>query len=137
MNDEELNLIQFSWNRLRGQEESAISCFYDLLFLQQPQYKLLFTQSSEGQRLKFITMLNLIVNGLEHIDILEAHLADLGTKHHHLNIGMDDYENVAKTLVQAIDEVSAVSLTNREKNAWMKGLMLVSSIMNKTSYSGT
>ena len=133
MNAEDINIIQLSWNRLMGKEDATISRFYELLFSQQPEYKPMFTQSEETLRLKFITMLNLIVNGLEHLDLLETHLIDLGKKHIHLNITLNDYEIVAKILIQAIDEVSGDSLTEAEKKAWMEGLMLVSAIMDKES----
>lgn len=133
MNDEDIALIQSSWNRLVGKEEAAINCFYRLLFDVHPEFEAMFTQGIEAQRLKFITMLNLIVNGLEHLTALEIPLAELGRKHQHLNINLSDYEGVANILIRAIDEVSDKPLSEMEKSAWMKGLMLVSSIMDKES----
>lgn len=129
MKGEDIDHIQMSWGRLLGKEEAVVSRFYDLLFLQNPGYKPMFSQSGETQHLKFITMLNLIVNGLDHLSLLEDHLINLGKKHRHLNIDLDDYETVSKTVVQAVNDVSVEALSSQEKNAWLAGLMLVSNIM--------
>lgn len=133
MNDQDIDLIQGGWNRLVGREDEAIIRFYDLLFSSHPEYKPMFTQTEESLRLKFISMLNVIVNGLEHLDVLEAPLIELGIKHSQFNISISDYEVVAEILIQAIDEVSDKPLTDMDKAAWMKGLMLVSSIMDEAS----
>ena len=133
MNDEDIALIQSSWNRLVGKEEVCINRFYRFLFDAHPEYESLFRQGVESQRLKFITMLNVIVNGLEHLDALKTPLAELGRKHKHLNINLRDYDEVTKMLIDAIDEVSPKPLSDMERSAWTKGLALVSSIMDKES----
>lgn len=133
MNDQDVALIQGSWNRLVGQEERMIDRFYRLLFDLHPEFEPMFTQGVEVQRLKFISMLNLIVNGLDHMDALEEPLLELGRKHQHLNISLRDYELVNKIFIQAINDVSDKPLSDQERNAWMKGLTLISSIMDKES----
>lgn len=116
-----------------GREELMINSFYRLLFELHPEFESMFTHGWEVQRLKFITMLNLIVNGLDHLSALEEPLLELGRKHKHLNIDLEDYEQVNKILVRAIDEGSGKPLSDAEKTAWMNGLTLVSQIMDKES----
>lgn len=133
MNDEDIDIIQSSWHKLVGREEAAVARFYNLLFEKRPDYRPLFSESDEAQRSKFMAMLNLIVNGLEHLEAIEGQLLILGRKHKHLNISQQDYDIVANTLVEALDDISDRPFSDGEREAWMKGLMLVSSIMIKES----
>ncbi len=133
MNDEDIGIIQSSWNKLVGKEEAAIAHFYDLLFKKRPDYRPLFRGKEELQRVKFIAMLNVVINGLEYLEALEGQLLILGRKHRHLNISQEDYDIVASTLIEALDDISDRPFSEAEKAAWMKGLMLVSSIMIRES----
>lgn len=49
-------------------------------------------------------MLNIIVNGLDNLELLSAPLKILGEKHRGMSLIKADYENVATALVRAMDE---------------------------------
>jgi len=133
VDEEVVRVIQSSWNQLLGKEEAVVIRFYERLFIEHPEYRPLFTHSKKVQRAKFLSMLNIIINGLDNLEFLSDPLKNLGKKHGGMGLINEDYENVAAALVNAIDEVSDKPLSDIERRSWFEGLMTVSKVMMKAS----
>ena len=133
MGEKRVWIIQSNWNNLLGKEEAIVSRFYQHLFTEHPEYRPLFTHGESVQRVKFLSMLNIIVNGLDNLELLSVPLKKLGEKHAGMGLIKADYENVATALIRAIDDVSDKSMSDIERASWFDGLMLISNIMLKAS----
>ncbi len=129
LDEKAVGIIQSSWNNMVGKEEAVVSRFYKRLFSEHPEYRPLFTRDMTTQRAKFLSMLNLIVNGLDNLEVLAGPLDVLGKKHRAMGIKKADYKIVANTLVNAIEDVSDQPLSEQEHQSWGDGLMLIASIM--------
>ncbi len=129
MDRDKIKTIQASWNNLMGTEEAMVARFYRRFFSTYPEYRQLFVQDMATQRAKFLSMLNLIINGLDQIELLSETLEELGNKHNQLGIKLHDYEIVSQVLIDAIDDVSDRSLSTEERECWHEAYMFIANIM--------
>lgn len=118
---EEQQLLQTSWNRLQGKEMDFVTHFYAELFKEYPDYKELFSKDIGQQKLKFIEMMNIIINGILYIEPLLPTIKLLGKQHDDLGIQPSDYDKVATTFVRTLEK-SLDEISPLEIEQWSKAL---------------
>ena len=73
-----LDLVRDSFRRIRGNLQPPSAMFYDALFLHAPGLRGLFRDDLEGQGMRFMTTLAVIVDDLDRPEVLEPQLAAIG-----------------------------------------------------------
>ena len=86
LSDQQLDLIRRSFDTLREQMLPASTFFYDELFRRAPELRQLFRDDLEGQGMKFMSTLAVIVDNLHHVETLAPHYQELGKLHRHLGV---------------------------------------------------
>lgn len=115
------SLLQGSWNRLHGREMDFTTLFYDELFKEYPSYLDMFSTDIGKQKLKFIEMINIIINGIMYLEELLPTIKLLGKKHDKLGVQAKDYDNVIDIFIKALAKFSN-DISREEITQWSRAL---------------
>ena len=122
-------LVQKTWGGLSSQTLNIANDFMELLFEKYPHYRVHFSTDVNAQLEKFVSMLNILVNGLDYWDDIEPEIRKLGQRH--VSYGkfmVEDYENVVDTLIIVLKKYSG-QMPEEVEQAWVDVFAEVAGIM--------
>ena len=119
MTEEEIHLVQSSWQRVRPITTQAAELFYFRLFDTAPELKALFKTDMAQQGHRLMEMIDTAVGKLEHWDQLAPAVQALGRRHAGYGVKDADYDKVASALIWTLDKGLGEAFTEEVKAAWI------------------
>lgn len=130
LNNQQIKLLENSFDLLAPQANELVARFYSALFKRYPAVKPMFANvDPKEQKKKLIAALKLVVNSLRNPAKLTTALKELGRKHQDYGALANQYDAVAKTLLDTMAEMAEDNWTNDVNLAWEAALKTVKEIM--------
>ena len=130
MTNTEISLVQASWKKLRGIQPHVIGdVFYSKLFLEAPYLKPLFKTTRPEQSVKLVSMLNVIVARLEHLDTLKNDIRQMAIRHQRYGVKTSHYDLVGLALLWTLEKGLGNDWNEPVKNAWLKCYSVLAATM--------
>ena len=120
MTNEDILLVQRSWEKVLPIKEVAARLFYQRLFELDPAVRRLFTGAIEQQGAKLMQMITTAVGSLHRLDALLPAVRQLGMRHGAYGVRDEDYDTVATALLWTLEQGLREEFTPAVKAAWIK-----------------
>jgi nitric oxide dioxygenase len=115
---ETVRLVQESMRIATLHANQLSAAFYMRLLSQAPELRPMFPDSLEDQARKFITMLTVIVEGLDHHEQIVPILQHLGYRHVGYGVAAAHYVVVGDVLIDTLAEQLGDEFTPEMRTAW-------------------
>jgi hemoglobin-like flavoprotein len=123
-------LLETSFQAIVLRGEAFVTAFYERLFTRFPETRALFaTTDMLEQRKKLQSSLVLIIEHLQHPDVLADRLRELGQRHVGHGVRPEHYRMVGAVLLETFADCLGKHWTQAHYDAWVKGYETVSSLM--------
>jgi hemoglobin-like flavoprotein len=132
MTNEDIQLVQGSWNRVLPLKKEAAELFYRKLFELDPGLRRLFTGNMEQQGAKLMQMITAAVNGLNRLEALLPVVRQLGARHGTYGVRDEHYDTVATALLWTLEQGLQDEFTAEVKAAWIKVYGVLSQVMRES-----
>ena len=113
-----LDLVRDSFRRIRGNLQPPSAMFYDALFRHAPGLRGLFRDDLEGQGMRFMTTLAVIVDDLDRPEVLEPQLAAIGRSHAALGVRPAHFAPMEEALIDTLRAHLGEDLDPATEAAW-------------------
>lgn len=134
MSPETEMLVRETWPRVRARGREASALFYDRLFAIAPESRSLFVHvDMDQQGVKFLSMLDHIVDALDQAPVLVADVAALARRHTAYGAEPSHYASVGAALVWAITEILGEDGSPEVASAWREAYALVAAVMGRAA----
>ena len=133
MTPEQKLLVQSTFGKVLHISDTAADLFYTRLFELDPSLKVLFKGDLKEQGEKLMTMLGVIVNGLNRVSDLLPVVADLGRRHAKYGVKEKDYDTVGVALLWTLEKGLGDGFTPQTKEAWAMVYGMVASTMKQAA----
>lgn len=133
MTNEEILLVQRSWNQVLPLKEKVAELFYRRLFDLDPPLRRLFTGDLEDQGAKLMQMITIAVSSLNRLEVLLPAVRELGRRHGTYGVRDEHYDTVATALLWTLEQGLGDEFTAEVKAAWIKTYGVLSRVM-RTSH---
>jgi len=123
-------LLESSFQAVVLHGEAFVTAFYERLFTRFPQTRAFFAATDMfEQRKKLQQSLALIVQHMQHPEVLGTMLQELGQRHVTYGIRPEHYPLVGAVLLETFSDFLGKHWTQAHHDAWVKGYEAVSSLM--------
>ena len=129
MTNDEILLVQRSWNKVLPIREEAAELFYRKLFELDPGLRRLFTGNMEQQGARLMQMITTAVGTLNRIDVLLPVVRVLGQRHSTYGVRDEHYDTVATALLWTLEQGLREHFTPEVKAAWTRVYGVLSQVM--------
>jgi hemoglobin-like flavoprotein len=129
MSPGDIHLIQASFAHVEVHAELVAALFYRNLFELDPTLKPLFHSDMLAQGRKLMTMLALVVSGLERLDALVPAVEALGARHAAYGVRDTHFVTVGVALLQTLGQGLGAAFTPAVEAAWTKAYALLAATM--------
>ena len=132
MNERETALVKKSW-KIIGKINPVLvgDVFYSKLFLDTPELKSMFKTSRDEQSRKLMTMLTMIVAGLDRLDELKENIRQLSIRHQHYGVENWHYDKVGTALLWTLEHALGNDYNEETKQAWIQCYSELSAAMKQ------
>jgi hemoglobin-like flavoprotein len=129
MTEEDVHLVQQSWEKIEFVKEVAAELFFARLFELDPPLRSSFPPEARERQQKFGQFVGATVRGLNRLDALRPVVRELGIRHP--VFGDDDlhHSNLASALLWALEKSLRREFTPQVKSAWIKTYGVLSQTM--------
>lgn len=118
MTDDELKQLQFSYRKLNDTAGKSPAYFYDALFHHAPELRQLFREDLEGQGMKFMTTLGVILARLNDEDAVSPQFRELGTTHASLGIVTGHFAPMEEALIDTLRHALGAEMSLELEALW-------------------
>lgn len=125
----ELELIKESFGHLRKDLDAHSTYFYESLFRHAPELRPMFREDLEGQGMKFMRTLGVIIEKLRDEETLAPQYTDLGKKHAMLGVLSSQFDPMESALIDTLRKALGDTFTPELEAAWHKAYAQVSANM--------
>ncbi len=123
-------LLETSFQEIVMHGEAFVTAFYERLFTRFPETKPLFAATDMfEQRKKLQQSLILIVEHMQHPEVLSSMLGELGQRHVTYGVRLEHYPLMGTVLLETFADFLGKHWTQAHHDAWVKGFEAVSSLM--------
>ena len=129
INEEQIDVVQRTWQRVVPIADTAANLFYDRLFEMEPELRSLFPADLAGQKKKLLQMLGRAVAALGHPEDIVEDLQGLGERHVTYGVKDSHYPLVGAALLWTLEQGLGDAWTHEAKDAWTAAYSLLSSVM--------
>lgn len=133
MNPTQIALINRSFEQLAPAAQAVAAAFYRRLFELDPSLRPLFQHDIELQGRKFMTMLAVVVRGLDALDRLLTDVENLGRRHVAYGVSDTQYATVEAALLWAIQDRLGAGWTPAVGEAWGAAYRLLADTMQRAA----
>ncbi|MBY6055080.1 globin domain-containing protein [Leisingera daeponensis] len=120
MTDDELKQLQDSYSRLREDAAKTPAFFYDALFRHSPELRRLFRDDLEGQGMKFMTTLGVILAKLKDETAVASQFQELGRTHASLGVLAPHFAPMEDALIDTLHHALGKEMTPELEALWRK-----------------
>jgi hemoglobin-like flavoprotein len=117
--EEQKELVQTSFDKVRPISDAAAVLFYDELFAIDPSLGGLFKSDMAEQRAKLMAMLGTAVSSLSRWESLVPVLRELGRRHLRYGVKPVHYESVGAALLATLEKGLGKDFTPPVREAWV------------------
>ncbi len=140
LDNELIERLKTTYQAARAENDLSLArVFYHKLFSAHPMLREMFPDDLEQQAAKLISMLDQVVNHLEHPEENSKRLADLGRRHREYGVQPEHYLIVIKLLTESIQELIGSTENGAAKQdsieEWRLMLTLIGQQMTRQSRS--
>ena len=135
MTNEDVLLVQLTWQKVLPIRDAVAELFYLKLFELDPGLQPLFTVDLEHQGAKLVQMITAAVRALDRLDVLRPVVRDLGMRHLADGIGDEHYGTVATAWLWTLEQTLRGEFTAEVKSAWIKAYGVLSQTMREAGSS--
>jgi hemoglobin-like flavoprotein len=129
MTPEQVILVQTSFERVLPIASQAAVLFYRRLFELDPALRALFKGDMAEQGRKLMTMLRMVIAGLDRLETLVPAIEQLGARHHSYGVQAEHYASVAAALLWALERGLGEHWTPEVAGAWVSAYQLLAATM--------
>lgn len=129
MTQEQITLVQQSWQTVLPAAKQTGLLFYQKLFAAAPQLRTLFGADVGPQANKLVTVLGYLVSKLNRMDELLPEVEHLGRRHNAYGTQPAHYEAVGQCLVATLKEGLGNNWTPEMQNAWITAYNTLKNVM--------
>lgn len=125
-----VEVLEKSFALIEPKGEQFVQRFYDRLFMDYPQVKPMFANTSMAeQQKKLLASLKLVISNLRSPEKLTAALEDLGRRHVGYGVQPEHYDAVGQTLLLTLAEFAGAGWTPEVAGAWKEAYQAIRTIM--------
>jgi hemoglobin-like flavoprotein len=129
MTPDQVILVQTSFERVLPIAETAATLFYRRLFELDPALRALFKGDIEAQGRKLMTMLRMVIAGLDRLERLLPAIEQLGARHQGYGVQAEHYATVAAALLWTLERGLGEHWTPEVAGAWVSAYELLAATM--------
>ncbi|KIC26540.1 MULTISPECIES: globin domain-containing protein [unclassified Leisingera] len=118
MTDDELKQLQQSYTKLKEETGRSPAYFYDALFRHAPELRKLFREDLEGQGMKFMTTLGVIIARLNDESAVAPQFQQLGKTHASLGVLTDHFAPMEEALIDTLRHALGKEMTLELEAMW-------------------
>jgi nitric oxide dioxygenase len=123
-------LLETSFQAVVLHGEAFVTAFYERLFTRFPQTRTFFAATDMSElRKKLQQTLTLILQHMQHPEVLSDMLRELGKRHVTYGIRPEHYPLVGTALLETFEDFLGKHWTQEHHDAWVKAYEAVSSLM--------
>lgn len=129
MTQQQIDLVQHSWNLVLPAAKQAGQLFYSRLFEAAPGVRHLFAHDIDEQANKLVMILSYVVAKLNRMEELLPEVQQLGARHNHYGAQPFHYEMVGQCLIATLKEKIGPAWTPETQNAWITAYNMLKNVM--------
>ncbi len=129
MTQDDVVLVQTSFQKVVPIADTAADLFYDRLFAIAPDVRAMFPDDMKDQKKKLIAMLATAVNNLHRVDTIVPAVEDLGKRHLAYGVSPQHYEPVGAALLWTLEQGLGDDFTPPLKAAWTEAYLTLAGVM--------
>lgn len=133
MTQNQVLLVQSSFQLIAQNLEAAAMLFYDRLFQLDPSLRQMFRNTREEQARKLAHVLKVVVNGLSRPEQILPTVEELGRRHVGYGVRPQHYATVGAALLWTLQAGLAENFTPEVREAWASAYLLLASTMQKAA----
>jgi hemoglobin-like flavoprotein len=131
MTNEDILLVQLSWQKVLPIKDAIVESFYLKLFELDPTLRPLFSDDLGHQGAKLIHIVTAAVRALDQLDALRPAVRDLGMRHLADGICDQHYGTAATAWLWTLEQALGAEFTPEVKSAWIKTYGVLSQSMRE------
>ena len=135
MTDRQVWLVQTTFKQVLPIADHAAALFYAHLFTLDPTLRALFHGDMQAQGRKLMTMLRVVVKGLNRLEVLLPALHELGRRHLEYGVTEAHYATVGAALLWTLEQGLGESFTPEVATAWSTAYSLLAEQMQEVALS--
>ena len=136
MTNQQIQLVQQSFELITPVLESATTTFYDRLFQLDPSLRRMFRSPQEEQARKLAHVLTVVVKGLGKPEQILPSVEQLGLCHPSYGVRPEHYATVGAALLWTLQSGLGEAFTSEVRDAWASAYLLLSSVMQRPAAGG-
>ena len=135
MTDRQVWLVQTTFKQVLPIADHAAALFYARLFTLDPTLRALFHGDMQAQGRKLMTMLRVVVKGLNRLEVLLPALHELGRRHLGYGVTEAHYATVGAALLWTLEQGLGENFTPEVAAAWSTAYSLLAERMQAEALS--
>jgi hemoglobin-like flavoprotein len=129
LSDRQVENIRLSFAALAPQATIVIKRFYQNLFTTHPEVRKMFPAEMNLQREHLLSALRLIVKNVDHLEIIQAPLREMGIRHIAYGTLPAHYPIIRDTLTQSMKEIAGALWNDTLQRDWTDAINAVAAVM--------
>jgi hemoglobin-like flavoprotein len=134
VNRREIKIVQETFGKAATLGEKVPEIFYQELFAIDPTLRKMFRGDMKSQGKKLLTALMMVVNNLEHTDVIVPAAEKLAVKHLDYGVTERHYTFVGNALLRTLKKGLGDDFTPEVRNAWISAYQLLADVMRAAAY---
>lgn len=126
-----IQLIKTSFAKVEPNAGLVATLFYNRLFELDPALRPLFRSDMQRQGFKLMTMLRVVVHGLDRLEDLVSTIEALGERHATYGVSDAHYSTVGAALLGTLAEGLGDGFTPEVEAAWTEAYMILAETMQR------
>ncbi|MDQ2089552.1 globin domain-containing protein [Marimonas arenosa] len=123
---QQIDLIRESFDVLKKNPNRRSVEFYQAFFARAPEVKGMFREDLEGQGMRFLTTLSLIVGHLDRPEAIDSRLEELGHTHRAMGVTPEQFGPMGEALIEVLENALGEGFTAEARKAWEAGFAEIS-----------
>ena len=129
MTNDQIVLIQISFEKVSPRAEAVAALFYERLFEIAPEIKKLFKTDMTAQGHKLMQMLDVVVANLSDLETVIPAIRELAIRHTGYGVTSEYYPFVGEALIWSLKKALDQDFTLAMEDAWAEAYLLLASTM--------
>lgn len=121
--------IRLSFEAIAPRAHELVELFYDKLFANYPQVRMMFPADMSGQQKHLLSAIKLVVQNADRFETLREPLLAMGERHVGYGAKPEHYPIVRDTLLGALAEVAGNVWNEQLRRDWADALNAVAGVM--------
>lgn len=134
---QQITLVQRSFASARPRADQLTTGFYRHMFELDPTLRRLFPEDLASQRHKLMNMLQVLIDGLTHLETVVVTVQELGRRHAYYGVVDAHYAVVNLALRRAVADVLGAGYTPEIDQAWDQVYTILADTMKHAANSAS